>query len=89
MKKSLTGVVAALALIFGLPGCDVEQIQDGEMPTVDVDAEPGTMPEYDVEGPDVDVTAEEKQVTVPDVDVEMEEKTITTPDIDVDLPKDD
>lgn len=86
MRKSLTTIGAAVALIFALPGCDVDQIQEGELPTVDVDAEPGTIPEYDVEGPDIDVSTSEQQVSVPDVDVDMEEKTVTTPDIDVDLP---
>ena len=49
----------------------------------------GNMPEYDVEGPDVNVGTQEKQVTVPEVDVESEEKSVTVPDVDVDLPDDE
>lgn len=66
-KFLMPGVVLAAAL--GVTGCDVEQTEEGEMP--DVEVQGGNMPEYDVEGPDVDVGTQEKTVTVPDVDVDI------------------
>lgn len=112
-KSSVATIVAAGALVL-LSGCEVEQTEEGQLPDVDVDAEPGQLPEFeqtqegeppdvdvdvseggelpefDVEGPDVDVGTREEQVDVPtDVDVETEERTITVPDVDVDAPEDD
>ena len=60
-------VVAAL----GMAACDVDQTEEGSLPDVDVSAEGGNMPEYDVETADVDVGTKEKTVEVPDVDVTM------------------
>ncbi|HSN70960.1 MAG TPA: hypothetical protein VLT59_05600, partial [Steroidobacteraceae bacterium] len=54
-----------------LPEYEVRQTEEGRAPDIDVDAEGGRLPEYDVETPDVDVGTEEKTITVPDVDVTM------------------
>ncbi|SDS55557.1 hypothetical protein SAMN05216421_1739 [Halopseudomonas xinjiangensis] len=62
---------AILTAALGLAACDVEQTEEGSMPDVDVSAEGGNMPEYDVDAADVDVGTREKTVTVPDVDVTM------------------
>ncbi|HSM10627.1 MAG TPA: hypothetical protein VK827_03550 [Lysobacter sp.] len=67
---------AALLLALGasaiaLGGCRAEKTQEGELPEVDVTAEGGQMPEYEVETADVDVGTREETVTVPDVDVTM------------------
>ncbi|MEM1251889.1 MAG: hypothetical protein AAGI69_05610 [Cyanobacteria bacterium P01_H01_bin.21] len=70
-------------------GCRVEQEQSGELPDVDVDVEPGQLPEYEVEGPEVEIGTEQQEITVPDVDVDTEQKEITVPDVDVELPTDD
>lgn len=59
--------------LFSLVGCSVEQTEEGELPEVEMDAEGGNMPEYDVDTADVDVGTKEKTVTVPDVDVDMPE----------------
>lgn len=61
----------ALASAFALVACDVDKTQEGELPEVDVDAEGGQLPAYDVEAPEVDVGSEPVTVPVPDVDVEM------------------
>ncbi|MEQ8962218.1 MAG: hypothetical protein RLP02_30545, partial [Coleofasciculus sp. C2-GNP5-27] len=53
-----------------------------------VNVDPGKMPEYEVEGPEVDVGTEQKEITVPEVEVTQEEKTITAPDVDVQPPTD-
>lgn len=73
--KSLN-LTAALLLALGasaiaLGGCQAEQTQEGELPDVDVTAEGGQLPEYDVETADVEVGTREETVTVPDVDVTM------------------
>jgi len=85
--KLWKSLFAASALLLVVPACDVDQTREGELPDMDVDVEgdPGQMPAYDVEGPEVDVEQEKTDVTVPDID--MEEKEITTPDVDVDLPE--
>lgn len=70
-----------MLLIVGT-GCQVTQEEAGEAPEVDVD--PGELPEYDVEGPDVDIEAEEEEVPVPDVDIEQEE--VTVPEVEVTPP---
>jgi hypothetical protein len=63
--KILLSLFAALVLLVG---CEVEQTEEGEMP--DVSVEGGNLPEYDVDAPDVDVSTEERTITVPTVDVE-------------------
>ena len=72
----ITAKLAFLAapLALGLTACDVDQTEEGSLPEV----EGGNLPEYDVEGPDVDVGTEE--VEVPD--------TVTVPTVDVDGPDD-
>lgn len=37
-------------------GCRVEQQRAGELPDVDVAVEPGQLPKYEIEGPDVTVS---------------------------------
>ncbi|KPP85840.1 MAG: hypothetical protein ACOCYR_08250 [Erythrobacter sp.] len=76
MNRIIATAFAATAA-FGLAACDVEQTEEGEMPEVEgmPTVEGGNMPEYDVDGPEVDVETEERTVEVPDVDV-------TTPEDD-------
>ena len=79
--KSLN-LTAALLLALGasaiaLGGCRAEQTQEGELPDVDVTAEGGQLPEYDVETADVDVGTREETVTVPDIDVTMPDEQPT------------
>lgn len=77
------------ALVIASVGCTIEKEQAGEAPEVDVDVEPGNLPEYEVEGPQVDVGTEQKEVTVPEVEVRQEERTIEVPTVDVELPTED
>jgi hypothetical protein len=71
-KKSWMSFVLLLALLtVFVTGCRVRQTEEGELPDVDVTAEGGKVPEYDVDAADVDVNAEKREVTVPDVDVTM------------------
>ena len=82
LKYLLSGIA-----VVGMIGCDVDVEEEGEMPTMEVD--PGQAPDVDVEGPDVEVTEEERTMTVPDVDVDTEERTVTTPNVDIDVPEED
>lgn len=72
-----------------LLGCDVDVKDEGELPDVDMQVEPGRAPDVEVRGPDVDVHAEEREITVPDVDVDVDTKKepITVPDVDVTIPQ--
>lgn len=74
--------------LFTLPSCDVDKVESGELPEVDidVDAEAGELPEYDVDWADVDVRTTTKTVQVPKVRVVMEEETVEVPVVDVDWP---
>ncbi len=69
MNKSIK--VAAVIASLGLAACDVDQTREGEAPAIDVDADAGQLPRYDVEGPEVDVTTENVVVQVPEVDVSL------------------
>ncbi|MBE9126372.1 hypothetical protein IQ257_16260 [Coleofasciculus sp. LEGE 07092] len=87
MRQVLLLPLAALLVVSA--GCRVQQEEAGEAPDVDVNVDPGKLPEYDVDGPEVEVGTEEKDVTVPEVEVTQEEKTINVPDVDVNLPTED
>ena len=63
--KALVGISC-----FALAACDVDQTKEGELPDVDVNATGGQLPEYNVEGPEVNVGMENKTVQVPTVDVD-------------------
>lgn len=69
---------AAAAGLVGLAACEARQTQEGELPDVDVQAEGGQVPKYDVD-PAVDVEMREKTVTVPDVDIPTEKEKVEVP----------
>jgi hypothetical protein len=64
-------LLTLVLMVLGTAGCRVRQTEEGEMPDVDVSAEGGKLPEYDVDAADVDVKTEERTIKVPDVDVNM------------------
>jgi hypothetical protein len=76
--------LSLILLLVPLSSCRVEREQAGRLP--DVEIEPGRLPEYDIEGPDVNIGVTERTVTVPRVVVVQEERTIEVPYIDVDVP---
>ena len=47
------------------------QTKEGELPDVDVNASGGQLPEFNVEGPTVNVGSENKTIQVPTVDVDV------------------
>ncbi|MFC7336801.1 hypothetical protein ACFQY0_06410 [Haloferula chungangensis] len=101
MKRSITSYTTALVSAFAvisLSSCDVDTVEEGEMPSIDVDAEKGKMPKVEVteEGklPSVDVDAKggklpKVDIDGPDIDVGSKKVEIEVPTVDVDLPDDD
>lgn len=68
--KQLLLLPFAASLLF-MASCDVTKEEAGEAPDIDVQVDGGELPEYNVEGPEVDVGTEEKEITVPDIDIEL------------------
>lgn len=77
-RKTAALLLALGASAVALGGCQVEQTEEGELPDVDVTAEGGQLPEYDVDTADVEVGTREETVTVPDVDVTMPDEQPAT-----------
>lgn len=77
MKKMAWHVrfLAVGAAVFLLGACEVNQVDEGEMPEVEV--REGELPEYDVDGPEVDVRSRTDTVVV------------ETPEVEIHLPGDD
>ena len=66
MKHALKIILGASCLTFA--ACDVDQTKDGDLPDVDVNVSGGQLPEFNVQGPEVEVGT--KNVQVPTVDVD-------------------
>jgi len=87
MKK----VIAPLLMLALVSSCNIKKEEKGELPDVDVDvsADAGQLPEYDVNWADIDVGTTTKTVEIPKVIVVMEEEQVEVPVIDVDMPGED
>lgn len=70
MKRIMWALTIATVSI-AVAACDVDQTEEGEAPEIDVQADAGELPEYDVEPVDVDVSTGTKQVEVPTLDVDV------------------
>lgn len=68
MKNTIKMLIAASC--FAMTACDVDQTKEGELPDVDVNASGGQLPEFNVEGPTVNVGTENKTIQVPTIDVD-------------------
>ena len=68
MNVALKLLAASGVLLIA--ACDVDQTKEGDMPEVEVNASGGQLPEYDVDGPEVNVGTENKTIQVPTVDVD-------------------
>jgi hypothetical protein len=92
-------MIGASCLVL-LTACDVEQTQEARLPDVNVDAEPGQVPKYDIvkkqdaKLPEVDVDVSGGQVPkfdvdvkVPDVDVQTKTVEVEVPDVDINSKK--
>lgn len=65
LKNGLRGLsIFAVAGLFA--ACDIQKTEDGEMPSVDVDVQPGNLPEYDVDSR-IGIETREKTITVPEI----------------------
>lgn len=89
MSKSRRAAPLAvgLALVI-LAACQVDQTQPARAPDVDVDirAEPGRWPQYDIDWAEVDVGTREQTISVPVVRVVEETRQVTVPYIDIKPP---
>lgn len=91
MKSKILNPQKALSFAFALlliplASCQVEQEREAQLPEVDVNVEPGQLPQYDIQGPEVNVGVTERTVTVPKVIVVQEQETVEVPYIDVNVP---
>ena len=86
MKKVIMTIMTAAVLV----SCDVDQTKKTKLPEVDVDidAEAGQLPAFDVDWAEVNVGTTTKMVTVPKVVVVMEEVEVEVPYVDVEMPDD-
>lgn len=84
MKKVILLAIASTMFI----GCNMKKEDKGEMPEVDVDvtADAGELPEYEVNWADVNVGTTTEIVEIPKVVVVMEEEEVEIPYLDVDMP---
>lgn len=79
-------LLLAILAFFCFTSCEVKQTEEGKLPDVDVDAEAGKLPKYDVNWADVDVGTTTRTVKVPKVVVVMEEEEVQVPYVDVKMP---
>ncbi len=88
MKTKLTIVAIA---VLALAACDVDKTRSGDMPSVDVDvsADSGRLPAYDVDWASVDVGTRTETISVPELVIVMEEVDVEVPYMDVDMPNED
>ncbi|HEY0627256.1 MAG TPA: hypothetical protein VGD10_11050 [Allosphingosinicella sp.] len=73
--------IAALVLLVLLATgiLNVNQTKEAKLPDVDVSAQGGQAPAFDVDAKQVVVGTKETNVSVPDVDVESKETTVDVP----------
>lgn len=85
MKFKIAAVAVA---VLALSGCEVDKTKSGELPSVDVDvsADSGRLPEYDVDWASVDIGTTTETITVPKVVVVMEEEEVEVPYMDLKMP---
>lgn len=69
LKTNLFLLPAAL-FTLSLTSCDVDKVEDGELPEVKVEGEIKA-PKYDVDGPEVTVDKKKVEVEVPTIDVDI------------------
>lgn len=93
----LTGIklftfFSILALTLALFGCNIEKEEEGELPDVDVEAEAGKLPDYEIvkkeegELPEVDVDVDagklpDFDIEFADIDVGVTKRTIKVPKV--------
>lgn len=68
----LAGVALVAAVAFGVYMVDIDQTEEGALPTVSIEG--GNLPEYEAEVDDIEVGERDITVTVPTVDIESPEE---------------
>lgn len=76
-------IVVVVIILFATGFWDVQQTQEGELPNVDVSAEGGELPAFDVDSKEVVVGTTETNIEVPDVDVDTKEAEVEVPVVGV------
>jgi hypothetical protein len=69
MNKSLI-LFPITAIALTLAACDVDKVEDGELPDVNVEGET-KLPKYDVDGPDVEIGKKKVEMEVPTIDIDV------------------
>lgn len=72
MKNYKKHALQSLSVLFAaaaLSACDVDKVEDGELPDVEVKGDV-KLPEYDVDGPEVEVGKKKVEMEVPTIDIE-------------------
>ncbi len=84
IKKMIIPLLAFTMLV----SCNFNKTEDGVLPDldIDIDANAGALPEYEVNWADVKVGTKTETVEVPKLVVVMEEEEIEVPYLDVDMP---
>ena len=67
--NSTIKTLALVTVCLGIAGCKVNKTQEGKLPTVNVSATSGKLPEYNVQGPKVEIGSKNETVKVPTVHV--------------------
>lgn len=87
MSRTILVILAIAALVllvlFATGFLNVDQTQEGSLPDVNVSAEGGELPAFDVDSKEVVVGTTETNVAVPDVDVDTEQTTVDVPVVGV------
>ncbi|MFS4418234.1 hypothetical protein [Maribacter sp. 2307ULW6-5] len=87
MKRIALFIMAGALMV----SCNLKKEDKGELPEVDVDvtADSGELPVYEVNWADVEVGTRTEMVEIPKVVVVMEEEEVEIPYVDVDMPNGD
>jgi len=89
--RKLKSLSVVIVCVLALQSCKMNKEESGSLPDVDVDvqADSGELPEYEINWADIDITTTTKTVKVPKVVVVMEEEEVEVPVIDFDMPGED
>lgn len=87
MRKLKTLAVAVVS-VLALQNCKMNKEESGSLPDLDVDvqADSGELPEFDVKWADIDISTTTKTIKVPKVVIVMEEEEVEVPVIDFNMP---
>ena len=89
--KNLKSLAVVVGSVLALQSCKLNKEESGSLPDIDVDvqADAGELPEYDVNWADIDISTTTKTIKVPKVVIVMEEEEVEVPVIDFTMPGED